>query len=76
MPIEPESHHRERARNRPVQVKVHGARSAPAWIAANQPTFTQSNRFPFQVKLTRGLLGSTTIPRDEASRRAHGRLSE
>jgi hypothetical protein len=65
MPIEPESHHRTRARDRPVQLKVHGARSAPAWIAANQPTFTQSNGFPFQVKLTRGLLGSTTDDPDD-----------
>ena len=52
IPIEPTNHHRLSATARPVQVKVQGARSAPAWIAPNQPTLTQSIRLPFQVSVT------------------------
>ena len=52
IPIEPANHQRKSAMPRPVQVKAHGASSAPAWIAPNQPTLTQSNCLPFQLRVT------------------------
>src|SRR5436189_5754826 len=49
--MEPDSHQRKRRAPSPVQVNYQGASSAIAWMHAKYPTFTQSKRLPFQLRV-------------------------
>ena len=82
MPIDPASHQSPSASQRPVQVKVQGAKSTPRWIALNQPTLTQSMRLSFQrmwsvqVRPTLCLRSAHRPQRSQASKACEGGLSE